>query len=190
MRKVDENQAQNYIKKHRNHKRWIAFALCVALITGSTTLYMLNKPATAMTEEGAESVGLVLETADTEYEQGLIEQMEEENTAKEAVTAEETVAADVEESFDEYKEDAQAVGDAANVANAEKESAGGIVEENADSAEKEDAEVTEIKNKEDVEGSEIKNKADAEGAELKDKEKADKDSGKKIDEKSEKTDEK
>ncbi len=75
MRIKDENRAQNYIKKHRNKKRWLAFALCLSLFTGTVTLYLLNKPATAMTEDGAQKVGLVLETADSDYEMGLIEQM-------------------------------------------------------------------------------------------------------------------
>ena len=59
---------------HKKHKRWIAFALCLSLLTGTVTLYGLNKPATAMTEEGAKSIGLVLETADSEFESDLIEQ--------------------------------------------------------------------------------------------------------------------
>ncbi len=75
MRKVDENRAENYIKKHTGYKKWLAFALCLAVITGNVTLYMLNKPATAMTDEGAESVGLVLETADAEFEQELIDRV-------------------------------------------------------------------------------------------------------------------
>ena len=75
MRKVDESRAQNYIRKHRGNRRWMAFALCVSLFTGTVTLYLLNKPATAMTEDGAKQVGLVLETADSDFEMGLIEQM-------------------------------------------------------------------------------------------------------------------
>ncbi len=83
MRKVDESRAENYIKKHKLHKKWVVFALCVSLLTGSITLYMLNKPATAMTEEGAKSIGLVLDTADTEFEEGLIEQMKEGESSSE-----------------------------------------------------------------------------------------------------------
>lgn len=75
MRKVDENRAENYIKRHRNNKRWLAFAIAVSVITGTGTLYMLNKPATAMTQDGARKIGLVLETADSQFEQGLIEKM-------------------------------------------------------------------------------------------------------------------
>ncbi len=76
MRKVDEHRAENYIKNHVRYKKWLVFALCISLLTGTLTLYGLNKPATAMTQEGAKDVGLVLETADDEFEAGLIEQME------------------------------------------------------------------------------------------------------------------
>ena len=78
MRKAYEHRAENYIKKHQNYKKWLAFVLCVAIITGSITLYVLNKPAAAMTEEGAQSVGLVMETADDDFESGLIEEMNQE----------------------------------------------------------------------------------------------------------------
>ncbi|WP_026516363.1 Cna B-type domain-containing protein [Butyrivibrio sp. MC2021] len=82
MRKVDENRAENYIKKHSRFKLWIAFALCLSLLSGTITFYLLNKPATAMTEEGAKQVGLVLETASSEYEQGLIEKMEDKENSQ------------------------------------------------------------------------------------------------------------
>ncbi|MBO4457165.1 MAG: hypothetical protein J5802_05565 [Butyrivibrio sp.] len=75
MRKAYENRAENYIKKHLRHKKWIAFVLCIAMLTGSITLYMLNKPAAAMTEEGAQSIGVVLDTADDDFEAELIEEM-------------------------------------------------------------------------------------------------------------------
>ncbi len=78
MRKVDEHRAENYIKNHVRYKKWLVFALCISLLTGTLTLYGLNKPATAMTEDGAKDVGLVMETADDDYEAGLIEQMESE----------------------------------------------------------------------------------------------------------------
>ena len=87
MRQVDENRAENYIKKHRGYRKWLAFALIIALLTGNGTLYLMNKPATAVTQEGAESVGLMLETADAEFEQELISQMEaSKNEAPEALS--------------------------------------------------------------------------------------------------------
>lgn len=76
MRKIDENRARNYIIKHERYKKWLVFALCISLLTGTATLYMLNKPATAMTQEGAEEVGGVyLETMDAEAENELIEEL-------------------------------------------------------------------------------------------------------------------
>ena len=77
MRNSDVNRAQNYIKKHERRRRWIAFALCLSLLTGTVTLYGLNKPAQALTREGSKRVGLVLQTADNEFEEGLIKQTEE-----------------------------------------------------------------------------------------------------------------
>lgn len=74
MRKVDESRAANYIRKHSNYKKWLAFVLCLSLLTGTVTLYILNKPATAMTAEGAEGLGVVLETASDADEQVLIQQ--------------------------------------------------------------------------------------------------------------------
>ena len=70
MRQDTEKRAQKYIKKHENYKKWLTYALCLSLLTGTVTLYVLNKPATAMTEEGAGQVGIVLETADDNFEQG------------------------------------------------------------------------------------------------------------------------
>lgn len=89
MRRIDENRAENFIKKHERYKKWLAFALCITLLTGTGTLYLMNKPATAMTEEGAQQIGLVLETADAEYEQGLIEQMESDEASAEAASVDE-----------------------------------------------------------------------------------------------------
>ena len=89
MRNIDVNRAQNYIKKHERYKKWVIFALCVSLLSGSVTFYMLNKPATAMTEEGAKTVGLVVDTADAEFEQSLINQMLEGERASEEEQLEE-----------------------------------------------------------------------------------------------------
>lgn len=74
MRKVDESRVANYIRKHSNYKKWLAFVLCLSLLTGTITLYILNKPATAMTAEGAEGLGVMLETASDGDEQVLIQQ--------------------------------------------------------------------------------------------------------------------
>ncbi len=84
MRGETESRAEKYIRNHKNRKKWLAFVLCLSLFTGTATLYGLNKPATAMTEEGAGQVGLVMETADNEFEQGLIEQMQEDEESGES----------------------------------------------------------------------------------------------------------
>lgn len=106
MRNKDKNLAENYIKKHETYKKWLAFVLCLSLITGGVTLYMLNKPATAMTAEGAESVGLVIDTADAEFEQELINETLENSEGDtgdedaEAETSEDSEMADAEETLD------------------------------------------------------------------------------------------
>ncbi len=97
-----ENRIKNYIKNHKNYKKWIAFALCISLLTGTVTLYMLNKPATAMTEEGAETVGVVIPTADSSFEQQLIEDMQENADNTENTDGENT---DVENSDGDNTED-------------------------------------------------------------------------------------
>ncbi len=111
MRKVDENRAENYIRKHKRYKKWLAFVLCLSLLTGTITLYMLNKPAIAMTEDGAKAVGAVLETNDSDFEQELIEQTinddeeePEEESASEESSQEESDGEDAEESADQAGE--------------------------------------------------------------------------------------
>ena len=47
MRKIDESRAANYIRKHSNYKKWLAFVLCLSLLTGTITLYIMNKPELA-----------------------------------------------------------------------------------------------------------------------------------------------
>lgn len=103
MRKIDENRAKNYIKKHERYEKWLVFALCVSLLTGTATLYGLNKPATAMTEETLDQVGIVIPTADAEFEQELIE-LTQEN--KENKVGEETSGDDKPEAVKEKEDSA------------------------------------------------------------------------------------
>ncbi|MBE5827216.1 MAG: hypothetical protein E7307_11320 [Butyrivibrio sp.] len=84
MRSNEIVRAKNYIKKHERRKRWIAFALCLSLLTGTLTMYGLNKPATAMTADGAKKLGVVLETANSEFEEGLIEETLQNKESSEA----------------------------------------------------------------------------------------------------------
>ncbi len=103
MRKVDENRAENYIRKHEKHKKWLSFVLCLSLLTGTLTLYMLNKPATAMTEDGSKALGVVLDTNDSEFEEKLIEEtINNDEDSKEEEKSEEN---DQEEAEEEKKEE-------------------------------------------------------------------------------------
>ncbi|WP_051638691.1 SpaA isopeptide-forming pilin-related protein [Butyrivibrio sp. NC2002] len=56
-------KADKYLRRHDTRKKWLSVMLCVALLTGTLSMYILNKPATAMTEEGAESIGVVMDKA-------------------------------------------------------------------------------------------------------------------------------
>ncbi|MBE5861159.1 MAG: LPXTG cell wall anchor domain-containing protein [Butyrivibrio sp.] len=113
----NEEKAKKYIVKHNHTKRWIALALCMALITGTVTMYMLNKPATAVTEEGSADVGMVLDTsgadesdessddtdaAVSEVEEAATEESDTDDASEdgandEGLAAEETVAEDASE---------------------------------------------------------------------------------------------
>lgn len=138
MRNFDRNSAENYIRKHERFKRWLVFALCISLLTGTVTLYMLNKPATAMTQEGAASVGLVLDTADSTFESELIAKTEEskeegdDTSVEELVVTDEVIEAQNEQSGDDGDDTAEEVSDE-NVES----------DEDGDTQEEENAEETE-----------------------------------------------
>ncbi|SDB03133.1 LPXTG cell wall anchor domain-containing protein [Butyrivibrio sp. INlla16] len=60
MRNLDNNRVEGFVKKHIFLKRWISVMLVVALLVTCTTMYALNKAASAVSEETAEDVGMVL----------------------------------------------------------------------------------------------------------------------------------
>ncbi|MCR5656542.1 MAG: hypothetical protein K6G06_03670, partial [Butyrivibrio sp.] len=70
---------EGLIRKHKQDKKWISVMVCVALLTGSLTMYTLNKPATAVTEDGAASVGMTY--GDSEYADSIWEPIPEEDLA-------------------------------------------------------------------------------------------------------------
>lgn len=70
---------EGLIRKHKQDKKWISVMVCVALLTGSLTMYTLNKPATAVTEDGASSVGMTY--GDSEYADSIWEPIPEEDLA-------------------------------------------------------------------------------------------------------------
>ncbi|MCR5558202.1 MAG: Cna B-type domain-containing protein [Butyrivibrio sp.] len=103
MRTNNENRAEKYIRNHERFKKWVAFALCLSLITGTITLYILNKPATAMTEEGAKQIGIVLETADSDWENGMIEEMNNSDGEEDVQVSEDTeYSENTEEDLEEW----------------------------------------------------------------------------------------
>ncbi|WP_022764053.1 Spy0128 family protein [Butyrivibrio sp. XPD2006] len=178
MRKVDENRARNYITKHERYKKWLVFALCISLLTGTATLYMLNKPATAMTEDALETVGVVVPTADAEFEQELIE-LTQENKLQQTSAGENNSEASLEGSSGDESVDGDETGaegdDAANL-NGEDPDASDIEDENGESKEENNASVDELTDEEKAE-LEAKEKAELEAkekAELEEKEKAEK----------------
>ncbi len=155
MRKFDKNSAEKYIRQHERFKKWLAFALCVSILTGTLTLYMLNKPATAMTQEGAESIGLVLETADSEFEAGLIAQTQENKNSEVAGNGEDDTAqlqdqlensddSDDFKDFDDFEEsdDFWDEEDEDEFADADAENEGGEVTDEAAAEDTEDLENT------------------------------------------------
>ncbi|MBP7348938.1 MAG: Cna B-type domain-containing protein, partial [Butyrivibrio sp.] len=60
MRRNDESRAENYIARRKRYRKWgiaiSVLSVCVAI----TTLYLLNKPATAVSETAASAIGMVL----------------------------------------------------------------------------------------------------------------------------------
>ncbi|MCR5102813.1 MAG: Cna B-type domain-containing protein, partial [Butyrivibrio sp.] len=63
MRRIDENRAKKYIRKHNLYKRWLSVVVVLALLTGTLTMYLLREPATAVTEQAAvEDVGMVIDS--------------------------------------------------------------------------------------------------------------------------------
>ncbi len=66
MKNTNENRAENFIRKHDFNKRWISIMLVVALLVTSVTMYSLNKSATAVSDETADQVGMVLNSDSSE----------------------------------------------------------------------------------------------------------------------------
>ncbi len=58
MRKIDLERAKNYIARHERYKKWLAIILVLAMLAGIGTFYALNKPATAVSEETADEIGM------------------------------------------------------------------------------------------------------------------------------------
>ncbi len=92
MRSFDEKRAEKYIKKHNKYKKWLMAVGALALVTGIITMYLLHEPASAVSEDGAEEIGMVLNS-------------ELEVSGEDVV--EETLADDAEEVTDEAEEEVE-----------------------------------------------------------------------------------
>ena len=66
MRRNDEHRAENYIARKKRYRKWIAAISILSVCVAIGTLYLLNKPATAVSEDGASSVGMVLSNGSPE----------------------------------------------------------------------------------------------------------------------------
>jgi type II secretory pathway pseudopilin PulG len=58
MRQKDLQNAEKFIVKHRLYRRWIIVISVLSIIVSAATFYLLNKPATAVSETTATEVGI------------------------------------------------------------------------------------------------------------------------------------
>jgi hypothetical protein len=58
MRQKDLQNAEKFIMKHRLYRRWIIVISVLSIIVSAATFYLLNKPATAVSETTATEVGI------------------------------------------------------------------------------------------------------------------------------------
>ena len=62
MQKKGESRVREYLSKRKRYQRWISVVVVLAILVGLTTIYSLNQDASATTQDGAEEVGMVLES--------------------------------------------------------------------------------------------------------------------------------
>ena len=91
MRNLDNNRVEGFVKKHVFLKRWISVMLVVALLVTCVTMYALNKAASAVSEETAEDVGMVLEGENEQEESSEPADTNEDETEDDASTTEENL---------------------------------------------------------------------------------------------------
>ncbi|SEL10538.1 hypothetical protein SAMN04487770_10614 [Butyrivibrio sp. ob235] len=98
-----KNTVENYAKRHDFLRRWLSVMLVVGLLITTVTLYAMNKAASAVTEEGAEEVGMVLNPEALGSPEGGEEESAEESSEEES--GEESGEEIAEESFEESSEE-------------------------------------------------------------------------------------
>ncbi|WP_156036041.1 Cna B-type domain-containing protein [Butyrivibrio sp. AE3004] len=66
MRKLENNRIEGFVKKHIFLKKWVSVMLVIAILVTTGTMYALNKSASAVSEETAEDVGMVISSEESE----------------------------------------------------------------------------------------------------------------------------
>ena len=120
MRRNDESRAENYIARRKKYRKWgiaiSVLSVCVAI----TTLYLLNKPATAVSETAASTVGMVLPQDEGENAVQDTGAQESENLAADTDPVQDAAEKETETVDVNTQNDADIkAGDAASVASAE-----------------------------------------------------------------------
>ncbi len=60
--------AEEFVKSHEFARRWISVMIVIALLIGGVTLIAMKKAASAVTEDGADEIGMVLDAEEGEDE--------------------------------------------------------------------------------------------------------------------------
>ncbi|WP_035797765.1 SpaA isopeptide-forming pilin-related protein [Butyrivibrio sp. MB2005] len=106
-----QRKAEEYIKRHAFARRWGSVMLVMAMLVTTVTLYAMNRAASAVTEEGADEIGMILENDDLEMaglnsdggEEETVEDTEETSDSEDEYTEE--ASEDEESSDDTYEEE-------------------------------------------------------------------------------------
>lgn len=138
-RKNTRFSADEFIRSHEFARRWISVMCVIALLIGGVTLIAMNKAASAVTEEGADDIGMILDT----------EEVEEEETFDEFYSE----SADMEEQEDSDAEDSSEETDSENAEDYE------VSDEEENTDESEEAASEDTDNTEDIQSDNSDNEA-------------------------------
>ncbi|MBE5861156.1 MAG: hypothetical protein E7301_13685 [Butyrivibrio sp.] len=131
-----KEKLEEYIGRHDFKRRWISVMLIVVLLASGVSLYAMNRGASAVTEEGAEEIGMVLdedteETGSEEDAEEYVEDADSDNEGEYYEESEEDSEESYEEEYEEESEDSEE-----SIEEAEPEDAGSeALDENPEDAE-------------------------------------------------------
>lgn len=120
MQKKGENRVREYLSKRKRYQRWISVVVVLAILVGLTTIYSLNQDASATTEEGAQEVGMILESESGDQENASegqdVEAQEAENNSSEgSALGEESEEESYTESSDAEAENTDSADDSSSI---------------------------------------------------------------------------